>query len=64
MHWMRVVPGYRDEIKAKLNEAAKAADKRAQKIEVNQRTAWGDRLSVALKRQAEREDQLERLAGY
>jgi len=57
------VPGYRETLKEKISEAAKGAEKRAQKIEAGQRTVDGQRLSVVL-RLKEREEQLERLAGY
>jgi hypothetical protein len=59
LHWLSKVPGYREALKAKVNEAATAAEKKAQRIEFGQRTVYGERLSQAL-----RDDQLERLAGY
>lgn len=63
LHWLASVPGYREAIKQKLSEAAIAAERRAMKIEVGQRTVDGTRLSQVLKMK-EREEQLERLAGY
>lgn len=59
LHWLAKTPGYRAALRAKVNEAATAAEKKAKRIEHNQRTLDGRRLSQAL-----RDEQLERLAGY
>lgn len=63
LHWIATVPGYREAVRRKLNEVATKAEKRAIRIEHSQRTLDGQRLSQVLKVK-EREDQLERLAGY
>lgn len=60
---MDKVPGYREALRQKLSEAAKHAEKRAKRIEQSQHTFHGERLSQVLAAK-EREDQLERLAGY
>ena len=64
LHWLATEPEYRAEVKQRVSDAAKRADARARKIETSQRTLDGGRLSDALKLQHEREDQLDRLAGY
>jgi len=63
LHWLKSVPGYREALKQRISEAAKQSERRAHKIETNQQTVYGAKLGAVLAAK-QREDQLERLAGY
>jgi len=42
LHWLRAVPGYREEVRARVAEAARHAERRARWVEAGQRQYLGD----------------------